>query len=202
MTRFATPKQKYAAIVTEILAPTPLAMVAVAIVAWQTAQTPLQALVWTAIGVVFAPLLPFVHLLRQVRRGVVTDHHVQLREQRPRILLIALASGLLGFILLATLGAPPELVALLAAGTVSLGVALLITLRWKISVHVGAVGGIITVCTILLGPAALIALPLVPLVAWARVEAGAHTPAQAGAGGLIGALVSGGVFTILLAGMA
>ena len=202
MSRWTYPKQKYAAIITEVLAPAPLAMVAVAIVAWRTAQTPLQALVWTAIGVIFAPLLPFLHLMRQVRRGVVTDHHVQLREQRPRILLIALGSGLLGFILLTTLGAPPELVALLAAGTTSLGVALLITLRWKISVHVGAVAGIIIVCTILLGPLALLALPLVPLVAWARVEAGAHTTAQAIAGGLIGALVSGGVFAILLARLA
>jgi membrane-associated phospholipid phosphatase len=198
MTSWISPRKRYAAIITEVLAPAPLAMIAVAIVAWRTAQTPLQALVWTAIGVIFAPLLPFLHLMCQVRRGVVTDHHVQLREQRPRILLIALASGLLGLILLATLGAPPGLVALLAAGTTSLGIALLITLRWKISVHVGAVAGIIVVCAILLGPGALLALPLVPLVAWTRVEAGAHSPAQAIAGGLIGAVVSGVAFAAML----
>jgi membrane-associated phospholipid phosphatase len=198
MSDLVFPRQKFAAIITEILAPAPLAMLAVAIVDWQTARTPLQALVWTIIGVVFAPLVPFLHLVRQVQRGVVTDHHVQLREQRPRILLIALASGLSGLVLLAVLGAPPGLVALLAAGATSLAVALLITLRWKISVHVGAVAGIITVCAILLGPCALVLVPLVPLVAWARVEMGAHTPAQTIAGGLIGALVSGVAFIGIL----
>jgi membrane-associated phospholipid phosphatase len=199
MAYLAFTRQKCAAIITEVLAPAPLAMLAVAIVAWQTARTPLQALVWTIIGIVFAPLVPFLHLVRQVRRGVVTDHHVQLREQRPRILLLALASGLTGLVLLVVLGAPPGLIALLAAGATALGVALVITLRWKISVHVGAVAGIITVCAILLGPLALMLVPLVPLVAWARVEMGAHTPAQAIAGGLIGALVSGVAFVGMLA---
>ena len=198
MGRSIARRRRWAAIITEVLAPAPLAMVAVAIVAWQTARTPLQALIWTVLGVVFAPLLPLLHLLRQVRRGAVTDRHVQQREQRPRILLIALASGLVGLLLLAVLGAPPGLVALLASGAAALVVALLITLRWKISVHVGAVAGIVTICAILLGPPALALLPLVALVAWARVELGAHTPAQAIAGGAIGALVSGAMFIGIL----
>lgn len=189
------PRQRHAATVTQVLAPAPLAIFAVAIVAWRTAQTPIQALAWRTIGVPFAPLLPFLYLICEVRQGVVTDHQVQLRERLPRLLLIVLASGRLGLVLLATLGALAARVALLAAGTTALGVALPITLHWKISVHVGAVAGIIAVCAILLGPAAL---PLVPLVAWARVEAGAHTPAQTIMGGLIGALVSGGVFAALL----
>ena len=109
-------------------------------------------------------------------------------------MLLALASGLAGAALFAMLGAPPALVALMIAGVSGIGVALLITLRWKISVHVGALAGIIVVCTILIGPQALIVAPLVPLVAWARVELGAHTPAQAIAGGVIGALVSGAAY--------
>lgn len=191
-------RRRLARIVTEVFAPTPMAMVALALVAWQTAQTPAQAVAWTAIGVVFAPLLPFLHLLRQVRRGVVTDHHVGRREQRPRVLLIALGSALAGLALFGLLSAPPGLIALLTAGTSALGAALLITLRWKISIHVGVVAGIATVSAILVSPLALLLVMLVPVVAWARVETDAHTPAQVVAGGLIGALVSGAVFAAML----
>lgn len=191
-------RHRLASIVTEVLAPAPMAMLAVAVVAWWTARTPLQALVWTLVGVAFAPSLPFLHLIRQVRRGAITDHHVQRREQRPRILLLALGSTVIGLLLLGTLGAPPELIALLTAGATALGVALLITLRWKVSVHVGVIAGLVVVYALLFGPRALVLAPLVPLVAWARVELGAHTPAQVIAGGLIGALVSGPVFVGML----
>lgn len=76
------------------------------------------------------------------------------------------------------------------------------TLQGITSVHDGAVAGVITVCAILLGPPALLLSPLVPLVAWARVEMGAHTTAQVIAGGLIGALVSGPVFMTMLTALA
>ncbi len=194
----SSPQHRLARVVTEVFAPTPMAMLAVAIVAWWTARTPLQALTWALIGIAFAPLLPFLHLIRQIRRGAITDHHVQRREQRPQILLLALGSTAIGFILLATLGAPPGLIALLATGATALGVALLITLRWKISVHVGVIAGLVVVYALLLGPRALLLTPLIPLVAWARVALGAHTPAQVIAGGIIGALVSGPMFVAML----
>jgi membrane-associated phospholipid phosphatase len=190
-----------ARIITEVFAPAPMALVAVAIVAWTSARTPLQAVAWTLIGAAFAPVFPFLHLVRQVRRGAVTDHHVARREQRPRVLALALASTGLGLLLLRTLGAPPELVALLGAGGVALGVAFLITLRWKISVHVGVIAGLAVVYTVLFGPRAIFFASLIPLVAWARVATGAHTPAQVLAGGVVSALVSGAVFSLLLAAL-
>jgi membrane-associated phospholipid phosphatase len=185
-----------AAIVTELLSPAPLTALAIAVVAWHSAPTPAQALGWTVLGCAFAPLLPLLHLVRQVRAGLVTDHHVPVREQRPRMLAIALGSFLAGLALLLTLQAPRPLIALLIAGATAVAAALAITLRWKISVHVAASAGILTVCTLLFGPAVLLLLPLVPLVAWSRVELGVHTPAQVIAGAALGATISGSAFVL------
>lgn len=186
-----------AAVVTEISAPAPMTALAIAIVAWHSAPTPAAAIGWALLGGAFAPLLPLAHLLRQVRAGRVSDHHVAVREQRPRILAIALLSVAIGLFLLSALGAPRPLLALLIAGASAIAAALVVSLRWKMSVHMVAVGGILTVCVILFGPVLLVFLPLIPLVGWARIELAAHTPAQVAVGALLGATVSGGVFTLV-----
>jgi len=192
-------RQRLAKVVTEAFAPTPLAVIGVVVVAWHASEAPGDALKWGLLGAAFAPLFPFLHLLRQIRRGRVTDRHVRLREQRAPILLVALASAFAALAVLALLGAPRELVGLFAAGVASLIVALTITFAWKISIHVGVAAGLLTVFTLLVGPAVLAAAPIVVLVAWARVELRDHTPAQVVAGGVIGALVSGGTFALVTA---
>jgi len=74
----------------------------------------------------------------------------------------------------------------------------LITLRWKISLHVGVAAGVLTVFAILFGPGVLVAAPLIPVLGWARVTLGDHTPWQVVAGGFTGAVVSGAVFVAAL----
>lgn len=185
-----------AAVITELSAPAPLTAFAIAIVAWHSAPSPAAAVGWALAGGVFAPLLPLAHLLRQVRAGRVSDHHVAVRQQRPRILAIALLSVVVGLALLATLGAPRPLIALLIAGASAIAASLVVSLWWKMSVHMVAVGGILTVCALIFGPIILVLVLLVPIVGWARIELTAHTPAQVAAGACLGAIVSGSVFVI------
>ncbi len=189
-------RRTFATVITELFAPAPLTALAVALVAWQSAPTPAAALGWALAGGAFTPLLPLVHLLRQVRSGQVSDHHVSVREQRPRILAMALLSVVTGLTLLTALGAPRPLVALLIGGASAIGSALIVSLWWKMSVHMVAVGGILTVCTILFGPTVLALAPVIPLIGWARIELAAHTPAQVAAGALLGAAVSGVTFSL------
>ena len=186
-----------ASVITELSAPAPLTALVIAIVAWHSASTPAAAIGWALVGGAFAPLLPLAHLIRQVRAGHVSDHHVAVRGQRPRILAIALLSVTVGLLLLTILGAPGALLALFIAGASAITTAMVVSLWWKMSVHMVAVGGILTVCAILFGPGVLVLLPLVPLVAWSRIELAAHTPAQVVVGAVIGASVSGGVFTLV-----
>lgn len=198
----ATPPRKtwrgrLARLVTEVLAPAPVATILLFIVAWHSTQSLVRALAWGGVAALFATLIPVAYLIRGVRRRQFTDHHVRLREQRPLAFLVGIASLLVGLTLMALLGAPRELVALVAAMGVGLIVSLLVTLIWKISVHVAVVAGAITILMLVFGSILLILGPLVALVGWARVVVGDHTPAQVAAGAVVGATVASVVFVLL-----
>ncbi len=193
-----TGRTRLARALTELLAPAPAAALTLSLIAWHSAETPGAALRWGLLAVVFAPAVPLFYLLRQVRRGRVTDRHVRRREQRPRLLLISALCVGAGVALLTALGAPPALRATLAAAAIGLGVVLAITLVWQISLHVGILAGIVVALAQVLGPGLLALSPLVIAVAWSRVHLRAHTIGQVTAGGLVGAAVTAASFDPLL----
>jgi membrane-associated phospholipid phosphatase len=183
--------------VTEALAPAPFAAVLPLVVAWRSTPHAAEAVGWGLVAVVFTTLLPMLFVLRGVRRGRLTDHHLGLREQRLVPLLVGLASVLAGLGLLAAGGAPRDLLALVAAMVGGLVASLLVTLRWKISLHTGVAAGSVAILVLVLGPAPLVLAPVVGLIGWARVEEGAHNPAQAAVGAAVGAAVAAVVFSLL-----
>ncbi len=190
-------RQRAARFVTEVLAPAPVSALVVVLVAVHSARSPGEALRWGGLAVLFATLVPFAYIVRGVRRQRLTDHHVGRREQRPLPLLVGVGSVALLYGLLSYLGAPRELLALIAAMVTGLVVSLLVTLVWKISVHAGVVAGTVVVLVVIFGPVALLLSPLILLVGWARVELGDHTLAQVIAGALLGAVVATSVFSLL-----
>ena len=192
-----TTRRHLARIITELLAPVPVATILLFVVAWHSTHSLAQSLVWGGVSALFATLVPLLYLLRGVRRRQFTDRHVRLREQRPLAFLVGIASLLIGLALMVVLGAPRELVALVAAMGVGLIVSLLVTLLWKISVHVAVVAGAVVILVLVFGPLLLILGPLVALVGWARVEVADHTPAQVIAGSGLGAAVAAVVFILL-----
>jgi len=104
---------------------------------------------------------------------------------------------LVGTALLAVMGAPRELLALLGAMVAGLLVTLAITLVWKISVHAAVAAGTVVVLTVVFGPAAAVLWPLAALVCWSRVALGDHTLGQVLGGSAAGGLVAYLVFTWL-----
>ncbi len=192
-----TARYRAARAISEIFAPVPLGAVVVTYFAWRFSSTTGAALRGAAIGVLLGLIVPFSYLLRQVRHGRVTDRHVGIRTQRPRILLAFIGAVTAALAILLALGAARELIALLGAGVVGAAVAFAITLRWKISIHTGVIAGVVTILILALGPWAFSLAPLVALVGWARVTVKDHTPAQVIAGAVIGASVSATAFVIL-----
>ena len=183
--------------VTEVLAPANLVIGVLVAVAWHSAPTTASRLAWGAIAAGFAGVLPLAYLLRGVRQGRWEDHHVGEREKRPAVIVVILASVVVGTGLLAVAGAPREMLALLAAMIAGLLVTLAITLVWKISVHAAVASGTVVVLTLVFGPAAAVLALLVALVGWSRVALGDHTVGQVVGGGLAGGLVAWVVFSLL-----
>lgn len=189
-------RRRLARLITEMLAPAPVAGSLLLVVALHSTRTA-AGLWWGLLAAFFAVLLPFLYLLRGVRRRQFTDHHVSVRWQRPLPLSVGVASVLVGLGLMVMLRAPLELVALVVAMAVGPAVSLLVTLVWEISIHVAVAAGAIVILVLVFGPQFLAAAPLVALVGWARVEVGDHTPMQVVAGAVLGATVAAVVFTLL-----
>jgi len=124
------------------------------------------------VSAIFVVVLPLTLLLWRIRRGQVTDVHVRRRDQRLPVILSFLASWCAGIVTLTLLGAPPPLIALIGAGMTALVVTGIITLRWKISPHVGVAAGVLTVGALLFGSQVLLAAPLIPVLGWAITSRG------------------------------
>ena len=190
-------RRKVARLVTEVVAPAPIATALLIAVAWHSASSIAQGAGWALLAVLTVIPVPLLYVIRGVRRRRYSDHHIGVREQRPLPLLVGMASVLVALALLTVAGAPRDLVALVGAMAVGLSTTLLVTFFWKISVHAGVTAGAVVILVLIFGQPLLILASLVALVGWARVELGDHTPLQVIAGSGLGALIAATVFTLL-----
>ena len=189
-------RRRIARLVTEVMSPVVLIVVVTLIVAVHSAGA-FRGLTLGLVAIFFAGGLPYGLVLIGVRRGRITDHHVSRREQRPRMMAIALASVAVGLLVLRWLDAPRAVFALMAAMVAGLVVALAVTSFWKISIHAAAAAGTVASLAILVSPWWLILTPLVVLTGWARVEIRDHTPVQVSVGAIVGAVVAAGVLILV-----
>lgn len=173
-------------LLSHILAPTILVTVLLALAPLRFPEVPWgQALLATT----FTTLIPWAALMWARARGKVTDVHVTRREQRWPLLLVALASILAGLVLLFVTRAEPVMIReilLILAGLLATGA---ITLVWKISIHV-AVAAFVFLHAFAAQPyGPYLAVAVVAVTSWARVQLSHHTSSQVFAGAVIGALV-------------
>ena len=150
-----------------------------------------------ALAALFVCVLPLFLLLVLVRLGKVTDHHVSDRRQRAPVLLMALASILAGLLVLEAAGAPQSVVAMVLAVVAGVVVVAGVSPFWKISGHAAAMSSGAVIGVLMLGPAWLPLLVLIPAVGWSRVVLRAHSAAQVIAGSLFGGVVMAGIWWAL-----
>lgn len=182
--------------VSEVLAPTPVTLALTATIALASSPDLLAGLMWTLLAGLFGGVLPYAVVLVGVRRGRLGGRHVPDRAERLVPTALAGVSVGVGIAVLTRLGAPRDVVALLASQVAGAVVGLAVTAFWKVSIHTAGIAGTVAVLTIRFGWPALAGIPVVALVAWSRVALGAHTVAQVLAGGLLGAAVGGVVFAL------
>jgi membrane-associated phospholipid phosphatase len=154
-------------------------------------------MVYGALAALFVCVVPLMLLLVLVRLGKVTDHHVSERKQRAPVLLMALGSIVAGLLVLEAVGAPGSVIAMVLAVVGGVVVLAGVSPFWKISGHAAAISSSAVIAVLMLGPAWLPLLLLIPAVAWSRVVLRAHTRAQVVAGALFGGLVMAGIWWLL-----
>jgi hypothetical protein len=186
---------------TELLAPWVWVLALPLAVAWAaTGHRVLPALSWGLLIAVTGSLIPMALIVRGAKKGKWDGHHVTNRTGRRVPLAFAGVSLGLGFVVLLAGGAPAELIALAASMLASLVVAVVITFgaKFKISLHAAVASAAVVVLTLTYGPWALLTALLIAWVAWSRVRLGDHTTAEVLAGLLMGVVVGGGGYWVLL----
>lgn len=194
--------------VSYILNPLVLPPVAFTLIEAHFGARGLEVLGTLVLTTVFFCLVPLLYILGLVRRGRADTLEVRQRERRLGPFLVSLTSYAIGAILLGlTVEGParPLILAFAAIYPINSVLLLLINLRWKISLHMTGLAAFVaallftaltvwrdlpqTVEAALTLATVAPLLLLIPLLMWARVRVGAHTPGEVIAGAAFGLAV-------------
>ncbi len=137
------------------------------------------------ISLVFASILPMAIIVFWAKK-LNTDKDISNRQDRFIPLVIGIVSYFIGVLVSLAFHADNFLTLLLLCYAVNTGVVLLITVKWKISVHTTGLSGPVAALILLLGPIGAVFGILYPIVIWSRVLLKKHTLSQAICGGVQG----------------
>ncbi len=189
----------WARLVSNLLSPPVIWAVMAFPIAFRDAESQAQAIGWALVYAMLVCVLPLLYVVWMVKRGTITDLHMQVRQQRLRPFLISLLCTTIAWWALRFLGAPPVLPLFALFSLAQIAVVALVTLVWQISMHAMSISGAVVAALVFFGLVpALILLPLVVLVGAARLKLQRHTPAQVIAGAAVGVIVPILLFAIIL----
>ncbi len=130
-----------------------------------------------------APML-LIYGLKKI--GKVSDYNITFREQRFLPLLVLVAVNVLGYEFMQQLQAPRLMSGILLFNAVNTIFILLITLQWKISIHLFTFASSAALLFMQFGRDALWMLFVLPLLMWSRIFLKAHNFMQTFVGSLVG----------------
>jgi len=141
-------------------------------------------------AVFFSGILPVSIIFIQRRSGMVTEMMVNEKDERTKPFLGAISSYFLGLSALAYLEAPVAMVYLMACYLVNSLFMMIITLRYKISIHASGVAGPATFLVHQYGMRLWPLTLVMVVVGWARLELKMHTVGQVAWGVLVTVLLT------------
>ena len=148
-----------------------------------------QFIITEMISLVFASILPMAIILYWAKK-LNTDKDISNREDRFIPLIVGVVSYLIGFIISLILGVSNFLTVLILCYAVNTFIVMLITVKWKISIHTTGLTGPVAALIMLLGPIGALFGLLYPILIWSRFTLKKHTMAQAIAGGVFGLVMT------------
>jgi len=141
---------------------------------------------WWFILFIVPACLPIIYIIYLYRKGKVSNKHLPIKSERTRPYIVAILCILLAILLLKSTNAPAILIVLMTAYLVNAVFLLLINFTWKVSAHAVGVACPLMVLSWSFGQIILPFFLIVPLIAWARWQLGAHTFGEVLMGSLAG----------------
>ena len=137
------------------------------------------------VSLIFASVLPMAIILFWAKR-LGTDKDISNRKDRFIPLITGIISYFIGFLVCLIFNLDNFLTCLLLCYSINTGIVLLVTTKWKISVHTTGLSGPVGALILLLGPVGALFGLIYPVLIWSRVLLKKHTLAQAISGGVQG----------------
>ncbi len=148
-----------------------------------------QFIVMELISLIFTSVLPMAIIMHWARK-LDTDKDISNKEDRFIPLIVGVVSYFIGFLIAVLLGVSNFLIVLILCYTVNTFIVMLITIKWKISIHTTGLTGPVAALIMLLGPIGALFGLLYPVLIWSRYTLKKHTMAQAIAGGVFGLIMT------------
>ena len=142
--------------------------------------------VFLAIVILFTSIVPLAHVAFLMRRGKVDSFDVDVRLKRLGPLAVGVAGYIAAFAGLSLLQAPAIVRGLMFCYAVNTLLVLLITRRWKVSIHATGISGPLVALSYHFGAATVPLYLLIPIIGGARIVLRKHSVAQVVAGVAIG----------------
>jgi hypothetical protein len=152
-------------------------------------------LLWALLCVLLTSGLSLAYLAYLTRAGRVRDSRKIPQEERVRPLRVVAGLHAGAFLLVALLGAPVPLRAVLLSYALATAAFALLAPFVNLSLHAAGVAGTLVCLLLVFGLPGAFFAPVLPLVWWARVRLGRHTHLELA----LGALVGGGLTWIAFA---
>ena len=191
-------RRRIANLISNILNPFLVSLILILLLSLGVTSSILDALRWSLILIALSILPVYLAIIYLVRSGRLDSVFTNVRRQRLKIYLLAGGWAAVGCVVLLYLKAPPRLMAASVAGLSTVVIFMCINLWWKISLHTAFIAASVTLLVILYGWVAVVAIVMIPLMFWARMELKRHSLAQVVAGALLSTLIVAVVFRIFL----
>lgn len=160
---------------------------------YHSANTLYQAIQWMLIQVIFLSVIPFLIAILFKKIGLISDLHVNNRQQRFLFFLTLIPFWLICLFILKKISVPLFVFLLPLAYVLTVVVAMVINFVTKISAHSAAITGLWVGFLNVFGTYFFPFGILIPAVMWARVTRKKHSPSQT----LLGMLVGGAIMMIV-----
>jgi membrane-associated phospholipid phosphatase len=153
--------------------------------------TAMQKVLWASLCIVLPMSGPFLFTVWMMRRGLISDLHIGVREHRKQVFMVAAVFAGLAYLALWAADAPHLLLAMGRVYLIGCGSMGYVTQRWKISIHASFMGAATVIAYRAFGDQVALWMAVGSvLVLWSRTYRGRHTPAQVLAGVILGALLT------------
>lgn len=189
-------KEKFAMCVSRVLNPVFVLGIVIVLVSLEASGSGTWIVLCVLIALFFSVFAPWGVVLYMRRRGEISELFIPERRDRLRPLFFFTVSSWMGVGILYFLHSPPAIYALMVSVAVQGTMALLITMRWKISLHAMGLWASCAIVIALYG--SWWAVVPAGLVSWARFVLQAHSVSQILVGSIVGAGVAFLIFGYML----